>query len=680
MAQEALRALFQPGSVAVIGASDNPSKLGHEILKNIIDSGFQGAIYPINPKSERILGLACFKNVMDVPDRVDLAVVVVPARFVPDVIEACGKKGVRAAVVITGGFAEAGPEGEELQNRVVAIAKEYNIRLLGPNCQGINVPYHPLCASWPLLKQKGRVAIISQSGTVAAAMMDWFSSEGLGVSAFVSMGNRCDIDEVDLVEYFNNDDKTCAIALYIEGLKDPLLFRKTLENVEKPIIILKSGRTPKGIKAAESHTRSLAGDDALYDALCRHYNLCRAETIEEFYDFAKAFAYLPRPAGNRILFVTTSGGAGILATDQAEREGLDVMPLPDSLAQDLRKVIPPHAICANPLDLTGDATAEMFGEVVRLARNHYDIIGVIFGDPVEGASSVVSPGSNELVIFLGGADVERIEKAKMHEKGIPVFPTPERGVRAMAQLVVPSMRKRRAGFSRVPKMAGHSDSVLMLSPYKALEFLRSHGLPCLSFEQVPNEGAAVHWAHMMGFPVVLKINSSKIPHKTDVGGVYLQLGSAQEIRLAFNEIRRRYLEMFHDDPFPGALIMPMAEKGQEIIMGAHRDRDFGVVILFGLGGIYTELFQDVSIRLLPVDRKSVEEMLDEIQGSVIFEGFRGNPALNRDVIIDGLLKLAEIMEADDSIETIDINPAIMYPEEYVIVDARVIKRAEGSAK
>lgn len=669
-----VKPLFQPESVAVIGASDNPAKLGHEILKNIVDGGFQGAIYPINPKSEKILGLSCFKSVLDVPDKIDMAVVVVPARFVPNVIEECGKKGVKAAVIITGGFAEAGSEGEELQTKIVNIAKEYNLRLLGPNCQGINVPYHNLCASWPLLTKKGRVAVISQSGTVGAAMMDWFSLEGLGVSAFVSLGNRCDVNEIDLVEYFNGDDKTHAIALYIEGLKDPAGFRKVLENVKKPVILLKSGRTPKGIKAAESHTRSLAGDDAIYDALCKHYDICRAETIEEFYDFAKAFAYLSRPKGSKILFVTTSGGAGILATDQAEREGLDVSPLPESLATELKEIIPPHAICANPLDLTGDATAEMFGEVIKKAKDHYDVVGVIFGDPVEGASDVVTPLSKELVIFLGGADVERIEKAKMHEKGIPVFPTPERGVKALSQLIPEQAKKQREHLSKIPKTEILDPENELMSPYDALTFLKEHGLPCLNFEKASNEGAAVHCAHIMGFPVALKINSPKISHKSDVGGVYLHLRTAQEIRNAFEKMRQKFLELYQEDQFPGVLIMPMAEQGQEIIMGAHRDPQFGTVLLFGLGGIYVELYQDVAIRLLPVTREDIYSMINEIQGSVVFDGYRGKPPLNKDVVAEGLAKLANIMESNESIITIDINPAIVYSEEYVIVDARIIKR------
>lgn len=671
---DALSALFQPRSVAVIGASDNPAKLGHTILKNIVDSGFQGAIYPINPKAPEILNLRCFKNITDIPDNIDMAVVVVPAPAVPQVIRECGEKQVRAAVIISGGFAEAGPQGEKLQKEIVDIAKHYDVRILGPNCQGINLPYHPLCASWPLLTTKGRVAVISQSGTVGAAMMDWFSQENLGVSAFVSLGNRCDIDETDLVSYFNKDERTSVIALYIEGLKNPKAFSKALESLHKPVVLLKSGRTPRGIKAAESHTRSLAGDDALYNVLCKKYKIYRVDTIEEFYDLSKAFAYLPVPKGNKIFFVTTSGGAGILATDQAEREGLDVAPLPEELVSELRPLIPPHAICSNPLDLTGDATATMFGEVIRRVRTFYDIVGVIFGDPIQGASEVVTPSSNELVIFLGGAEVEQVEKQKMHKLGIPVFPTPERGVHAIAQLIPLGQKGKKEQHSFIPKLDLLPEDTELLTPYQALEFMKNYGFPCIHFQHAESAGKAVHIAHLMGFPVAIKLDSSLVAHKTDVGGVILNVQSANGVRRAFEQIRERFSRVFPSLPFPGVVIMPMAEPGQEFIMGAHRNDDFGVVLLFGLGGLYVELFQDVALRLLPVTDKDIEEMINETKASYFFKGIRNREPLDKKAIVKGLLDLARLMEEHPDIVTIDINPLISYPEGYAVVDARIIRR------
>ncbi|MBC8430381.1 MAG: CoA-binding protein, partial [Desulfobacterales bacterium] len=519
-----LDAILRPQSVAVIGASTSPDKMGHEILKNIIDSGFEGTVYPINPKADVILDLPCHKSVKDVEEAVDLAVIIIPARFVPQAVQECGEKGVKGAIIITGGFAEASDEGEELQQQVVATAQQFDVRLIGPNCQGVNNPHHPLCASWPLLTYTGKVALISQSGTVGAAMMDWFSEEKLGTSSFVSMGNRADVDEADLIAYFNQDPNTEVIAAYIEGIKRPEQFIQAVKQLKKPLVVLKSGRTPKGKVAAESHTKALAGADAVYEALFAKYNICRAYTAEEFYDYAKALAYLKPPQGNRILFITTSGGAAILATDQAEQEGLDVSPLPQEAVEAITPLIPAHAIKANPIDLTGDATAQMFGDVMEVTRKYYDTLGVIFGDPVEDASKVVTPDANELIIFYGGADVERHESELMHLKGIPVFPTPERGIKALAQVLE---RKTLAAPQQPTLTVPAAGRQLPL--HQAFERIAEQGLPCTEFALAESLSSAVEIAQKQGFPVVLKVSSADVLHKSDVGGVQLNLNSAEAV-------------------------------------------------------------------------------------------------------------------------------------------------------
>lgn len=668
MAFSDLKALFEPASVAVIGASESPDKLGHEILKNLANGGFPGKLYPINPKSEHILGRECFRNVKDISEPVDLAVVIIPARFVAQAIRDCGEKGVRAAIVITGGFSEAGPEGEELQKTLVQTAREYGVRLIGPNCQGVNNPYHPLCASWPLLTYKGRVAVISQSGTVGAAMMDWLSVEELGVSGFVSLGNRADVDESELIEYFENDPHTKVIALYLEGIKDPARFRNVLESLSKPLVVLKSGCTPRGKVAAESHTKSLAGADAVYTSLFRRYGIRRAETIEEFFDFAKAFAYLDPPAGNRILYVTTSGGAAILATDTAEREGLEVAELPGPLADELEGVIPAHAIRSNPLDLTGDANAAMFQEVIRRARPYYDTLGIIFGDPVVNASQVVTPGANELVMFLGGAEVEREEKLRMHQRGIPVFPTPERGTRALAQLI-PDQKKVRPASTTYPVASGRSQ----LSFYQCLQFLESEGFECIFSRLAESPGKAVHLAHQMGFPVVLKIDSPDILHKSDAGGVRLNLRSGEEVRTAYTEMMNKVRRFHPEARINGVVVSATASSGLEVILGMNRDPQFGPVVIFGLGGITVELSRDVSMRLLPLSKEEAFKMLREIRGALLLDGFRGLPPVDENALADGLLKLARIAEEHQDIVEIDLNPVFAYPEGIIVADARILK-------
>jgi len=429
-----LDAIFRPTSVAVVGASNAPEKYGYIILKNILDAGFAGPVYPVNPKAAEILGHPCTRSVAELPSGVDLAVIIIPAKAVPQAVADCGQRGIQAAIIISGGFAESGEEGAALQRDVAEAARRYGVRVVGPNCQGVNNPHRRLCASWPLLTLKGDIAVISQSGTVGAALMDWASQEQLGCSTFVSMGNRSDVDETDLIDYFAQDPQTRAIAAYLEGVKDLARFRDVVSRCTKPIVILKSGRTVEGRRAAESHTRSLAGRDELYTALFRQLRIHRADTLEDLYDAAKVLAYLPRPRGRRVVTITSSGGSGILATDWAEWSGLTIAPLPGPVADSLRGVLPPHCIVANPLDLTGDANAVLYRQVADATAPHFDYQIIIFGDPILQAADVLTPGSPQLVIFLGGADVERQERVRMHQKKVPVFPTPERGIRALARL------------------------------------------------------------------------------------------------------------------------------------------------------------------------------------------------------------------------------------------------------
>ncbi len=664
-----LDAALRPRSVAVIGASTAAGKLGHEVFKNIRDGGFKGPIYPINPKAESILSLRCFPGIKETPEAPDLAVVIVPARMVPQTIQDCGERGVRSAVIITGGFSEAGAEGEVLQRQTAEVAKRFGVRVIGPNCQGVNNPYHNLCASWPLLTYRGRVAVISQSGTVGAAMMDWFSEEKLGVSSFVSMGNRADVDESDLIAYFNADENTSVIAAYIEGIKRPEEFVAAVNGLKKPLVVLKSGRTPRGKVAAESHTKSLAGADAIYDSLFAKYGICRAYTIEEFYDFAKAFAYLKPPKGNRILFITTSGGSAILATDQAEQEGLDAAPLPPHLVKTVTPLIPPHAIKTNPIDLTGDANAKMFGEVIKATRDHYDTLGVIFGDPIVDASEVVIPGANELIIYLGGAEVERRERELMHLKGIPVFPTPERGVKALARVIG---RKGLAPPQR-PTLTTTATG-RQLAPHLAMKLMADEGLPTPPFALAETPQAAGRIARDLGFPVVAKISSPDIVHKSDVGGVRLSLSSPEEVEKAGNELLVAVRHAVSKAQVDGLLVYKMAPRGVEVIVGMNRDPQFGPILLFGLGGVLVELFRDVSLRHLPLSRDDARGMIREIRGYRVLAGYRGQPAVDEDALANCILKVAEIAERHPEIQEVDLNPVLAYPEGIAVVDARVIVR------
>ncbi len=665
-----LQSLFHPGRIAVIGASANPEKLSFQIFRNIREAGFPGEVIPVNPKGETILGTSSVKSADDLPDGVDLAVVIIPAKLVPDTILQLGERKVRTAIVISGGFAESGEEGAALQAELARNAARCGIRVVGPNCQGVNYPYHNLCASWPLITRRGEIAIASQSGTVGAALIDWASEDRLGFSAFVSMGNRADVDEADLIEFFADDANTKVIALYIEGVKAPAKFLAAVRKCRKPIVILKSGRTERGRKAAESHTRSLAGNDAIYDAVFRQFGIHRASTLEELYDFAKALAYLPVPAGPRMLIVTSSGGSAVIATDVADEEGFSVTPLPRDLAEQLRQFLPSHFIVGNPLDLTGDANAEWYRRVMTAAEGHYDVVMSIFGDPIPGASTIIRPDRCELVAYLGGADVERAERVLLGEKKIAVFPTPERAVRALAC----HARFDRSRFPRGPERQQPTRSTTegreVLSPAASMELLARNGFPVVSFRHAETVEDAVSAARQIGFPVAVKMNSLDVTHKSDVGGVVLNVTDEAGVRKAFQAIGEISKRIGARDG--GALVSAMAPRGLEAVVGVTRDVQFGHAVMFGLGGVLVEVLGDVAFRIVPLTEKDAAEMIAEIRGAQVLNGVRGGKPVDLTALRQLLVRVSDLVVKHPEIGEMDLNPVIVYEKGLRVVDARVI--------
>lgn len=433
--------MFYANSVAVVGASKDPKKLGYTVLKNMIDGGYKGEIYPINPKLDEILGIKAYPGLLNVEGEVDLAVVIVPAKAVASVMEDAGKKGIKNAIIISGGFRETGEEGEALERQVLEVARKYGIRILGPNCQGINYTYNSLCASWPLITRRGPMAIISQSGTVGAAFEGWAEDEGIGFSAFVSLGNKADIDELDLIEFFARDESTKVIALYIEGVRDGKKFIEVARNARKPVVVLKPGKTEKARQAVQSHTKSIAVRDEIFSAACKQAGMKRADNLLELYDCSKALGFLSRLRGRNVLIVTSSGGSGILATDMLESYGFRVIDSKPEFKAKLRSMLPAHCIVDNPIDLTGDANAEMYEKVLEasIGEEAIDAFLVIFGDPIAGSCEAIDRIRRKtekpvVVCYLGGGEIEKIESRKMHGLGIPVFPTPERAVSAFKAL------------------------------------------------------------------------------------------------------------------------------------------------------------------------------------------------------------------------------------------------------
>jgi acetyltransferase len=675
---DSLQALFRPDRIAVIGASARPGKMGFQILKNILEAGFGGQVIPVNPRGETILGVPSVKAVEGIPAGTDLAVVIIPAASVPGAILQLGERKVRAAIVITGGFAESGADGARLQEEVAKNASRCGIRVVGPNCQGVNYPHHGLCASWPLITRRGAMAIASQSGTVGAALADWAAVENLGFSASVSMGNRVDVDEADLIEFFASDPNTKVITLYIEGVKDARKFLAAVAKCRKPIVIFKAGRTERGRKAAESHTRSLAGKDEIYDAVFRQFKIHRAASLEELYDFSKAAAYVPAPAGPRMLIVTSSGGSAIIATDVAEENGFRVSPLPGPLSSRLREILPPHCIVGNPLDLTGDTDAERYRQVIAASREHYDVVMTIFGDPIPGASEIMEPGRPDLVAYLGGADVERAERLLLHQKGIAVFPTPERAVMALSC----HARFARDRFPRAaeasaatasPASAGKS-----LSPADSLGFLARAGVRVVPSRPAGTEDEAVAAARDIGYPVAVKMNSLDVTHKSDVGGVILNVKDEAGARAAFRDLTAIAQRLGARQG--GVLVSAMAAAGHEVIVGVTRDLQFGHAVMFGMGGTLVEVLRDVSFRIVPFSPEEAAAMIDETRGARLLQGVRGGRPADVAALCQLLVQVSDLVATHRHIEEMDLNPVIVHEKGLAVVDARVVlSTTDGSA-
>ncbi len=442
LSSEAIRSIFEPNSIAIVGASRSPEKVGYLILENLLESGFTGKLYPINPKVDEILGLRTYPSIGNVIEDIDLAVIVVPATIVPNVLKECGKKGIKSTIVISGGFRESGKEGEELEKLVIEIINETGIRLVGPNCIGVDNPYIGM-SMWVGVKKKGPISIVSQSGLVGTAFQCWAEKEGIGISKCISLGNQVDVNEIDILRYFEEDSNTKTIAMYLEGTNDGREFMRVASEVskKKPIIALKGGRTEKGIKAARSHTRSLSGKSEIFEAAIKQSGILSTNSLEELYIFSKALSFLPLPKGRRVLIITSSGGAGIMAADTVDRLNLELPSISDNVEKRLRQVLPSYCVFDNPFDVT-TTTVESFQLVMEenLEDENIDAFLPIFADPLpraaEAVKSVAKKTNKPIVVcYVGGGKVEDIEKEKMHESGIPVFSTPEKAVTAFYALV-----------------------------------------------------------------------------------------------------------------------------------------------------------------------------------------------------------------------------------------------------
>jgi len=698
-----MKALFEPQSIAVIGAAREEGKLGNIILRNLVNSGFTGSLYPVNPKADEILGMKCYRSIMDIPGPVELAVIVVPSRIVPPVLEEAGKKEVKASIIITAGFKEVGKEGAELERKVGDIARRYGMRVLGPNCLGLINTHHNMNATftrnYPI---KGRIAISSQSGAICTSILDWAKKTKIGFSKFISVGNKVDVDEADLLEYLGKDDQTQVIGMYIEGVNRGQEFlRQASETTKtKPILALKSGRTSSGAKAASSHTGALSGSDAVYEAALQQSGVVRAKTIDEFYDLLQVFGRMPLPDGDGVAIVTNAGGLGVMAADATSDFGLRLASFESETIEKLKSYLPPEANVYNPVDVLGDASAERYEFAINAVLDDPNVSMVVVvlapTDTVDimAVANIVATFAGRttsplVAAFVGGEDCDQGIEV-LREAGIPSYESPDRALKALSAMVQ-YRRMRESRHAQEPvTVEGDRETVrkilervkgenrLTLREDEGKEILKAYGVPVPAEALATTADEAVERAREIGYPVVMKIASPDIFHKTDVGGVAVGVKDDEEVRSYFDIITRRSRERMPEARIDGVLIQQMVS-GREVIVGMVRDEQFGPVLTFGLGGIFVEIMKDVSQRIAPLTMADVNTMITSIKAYPILSGARGRKPADIKALKDIILRIAQISLDFPEISEFEVNPVIVADEGEgaCAVDALVTIRRES---
>jgi acetyltransferase len=701
-----LNSIFYPKSVAVVGASTRPGTVGNDIFRNLLYAEFNGSVYPVNPKASSILGVHCYASLQDIPAEIDMAVLIVPAAGMLGVVDQAIAKGVKALVVISAGFKEQGAEGAKLEQQLRDKVRAAGIPLIGPNCLGVintDPTVRMNAAFGRKMPAPGNLAFLSQSGALCTSVLDYAEERQMGFSKFISFGNKADVNEIDLLEYLANDEKTSVIAMYLEDVTNGRRFIETVRKIfwetHKPMLCLKSGRTPEGAKAVSSHTGSLAGSDSVYDALLIQSGVQRVDTIAELFDYAAIYTTQPLPRGGRVAIITNAGGPGIMATDAAVRYGLKLAEISPETKEKLRASLPATASLRNPIDVIGDARSDRYKAAVRTVLEDDNVdMGVVILTPqsmtdIEETAAVVPEavkGINKPVVcsFMGAKDVAP-GVAILRAGGVPNYPFPEDAVRSLAaaeRLVTLHEIPRRepAQFNdlnveRAKKLIGEAlngDTQRYLTQADARPLLECYGLPLLKSAVVKSADEAARVVESFGTAVVMKVMSADVVHKYDAGGVILNVRGGDEARATYDKIHRNVLQHVPKAKIEGILVEQMAGKGVEVILGASRDARFGPLMMFGLGGTLVEVLKDVSFRLPPMWRISAERMVHQIRSFTVLNGFRGNPPSDIDAIVDTLLRLSAMVCNHPEIAELDINPLIVHAKGSgcSVADSRVMLR------
>lgn len=692
-----LKNLFNPEAVAVVGASHTPGKVGYSVLKNIIDLGFAGDVYPVNPKASEILGLKCYPDVPSLPGGVDLAIIAIPAKFVPDTIEQCGRKDIGAAVVISAGFKEVGGGGKELERRLENAAMTSGVRVLGPNCVGFINTRGKLNASFAAdCPEPGDIAVISQSGAMCTSIIDWSLRHHIGFSKLISIGNKADLDEEILIEALGEDDETKVIVGYLEDIKNGPNFIRTAERVtrNKPIILIKAGTTAAGASAASSHTGSIAGAQMAYECAFESSGVMQAPSLEALFDYAQVFAYQPLPAGDKVAVVTNAGGLGIMATDAIENAGLTFAKPSEKTVETLKSFLSPAANVHNPFDILGDALAETYGKAVETALSDDGIDGLVvllapqaMTDAGNAAKEIVKAAQKfkkpVVASFVGAARVAAgIEE--LQKNRIPHYATPERAVAAL-KVMVDFVNWRESPRKIIRRFTVNSTKVdrvinlnkkrgqLNIGEQDSKSILSAYGFTVPKCGLSRSVDDAVSAASAIGYPIVMKIVSPDIIHKSDAGGVKVGLKGPGEVADAYELMTKRIKDHMPEAHIHGVLVQEMIMEGRELIIGMTRDPQFGPMLMFGLGGIYVEVLKDVSFQLAPIDAEQALRMIVGTKTYNLLKGVRGEKTVDMELVAECIQRISQLSMDFPMIQELDINPLKVSSElsMAVAVDARV---------
>jgi acetyltransferase len=705
MTPASLDSLFKPRSAAVIGASNREGSVGRALFANVLMASYTGVVFPVNPTAASVLGVKAYESVLRIPDPVELAVLIVPALAVPAVLSECGQKGVKAAIVISAGFKELGPSGAALEQAVRDRARSFGIRLIGPNCFGIinGSPQVRLNATFGRsMPGFGNIALISQSGAIGVNALEYAIAEDVGLSKFASIGNKADINECDLLAYLRDDPETDVIMLYLEDLSNPSEFMRIARETTshptkpKPILAIKAGRTSEGAKAASSHTGALAGSDAAYDAFFAQARILRVDTINELFAEGAALAYQPAPKGRRVAILTNAGGVGIMATDAAVRNGLRLAPLSDKTRAEMKKHLPVTASTANPVDVIGDADAKRYRTALELLLADENVDGLIpiwtptlmaESSAIAGIIADVGQKSEKPVLACVQTmtDSQDVRKQLKRDR-IPHYQFPENAARAMAAMAEFSEWSRRpqgevrrfddvkSDVVRAIIARAQTRKPVFISEPEGHEILAACGLPVPAFRLTKNVDEALAAAKTVGYPLVLKIVSPDILHKTDFGGVRVNITDDAKLRTEYASLLDAVKTKKPDADIWGVLVQQMAPKGTETILGMNRDPHFGPLLMFGLGGVLVEVLKDVMFRVAPINDLSADSMITGIKAYKLLQGFRGEPARDVAKVKECLERLSQLVTDFPEFSEIDINPLLVYEQGKgaLVLDARLL--------